>query len=316
MKIEATLPVNMMLLDKQTLRKQLRTNLFGEEKLIGVSIAVRFIFTSTAIAAAQNAEIIGDDKGTKGQTELSIEVDLTEEDEKRIYKDHTLRDELFVEIVNDLIDVYRLKGNREWVERITLDHVPIFNTSFKHTKMQILAANPRIVSLHPKERQEFLEKLKKSYEESQALPVFIEYWLLAKKYINSARYDLGIIFVNITLESFIFLLLRLVHGDEEFKKLTSGVLCDTCGQMQFIPLCELVSGINKKVGVDDKKAQELIRLARKPNKSNLRNDITHGKVLFIDRSHQHKDDVHLAFKSMDEFCGLYIRALPDLQRYL
>lgn len=315
MKIRAKLPVSMMLLDGITVRKSLRTLLLGSEKLIPVSIVLSFELNPEHLAVLQNAEILGDDKGVKGTTFVEIDLQLSPEDERQVQSQH-LANDLFIAVINDLIDVYRLRTNREWVERVTLKQVVQINVEYEHSNGFSFAGFPSIVTQHPAERAALVQGIKDAYESNRSLPIFIEYYLLSKKYFEASRYDLSVIFANIALESFVFLFSKLVHDDGQHSAVIAPTVCPHCRQQKFKTIREIFESIGTVVTLDIERISTLIRNVKRPSNSSLRNDITHGKIVFVDATSMHKANAELALQSLREIFDKSISAYHGLRNYL
>lgn len=314
MKLKATIPVNMMLLDGITLNKRWKTSLLGTEREIPVSIAITFNLNPEHLAVARNAEILGDDKGVKGNTSVVVNLELSAEDEQQIRNMH-ITNQIFIDAVNDLIDAYRLRTNREWVERISLNHITQINTEYEHSRNFSIAGFPSVASQNPSVRTELIQKVKDAYESSKPIPIFIEYYLLSKKYCEGGRYDLSIVFSNIALESFLFLFSKLVHGAEH-DRLILPTTCEHCHQQKFKTLRDIFESIGSHITLDTEQIFSLIRSIKRPNGNAVRNDITHGKIVFLGAASAHKADAELALNSVREIFEISIRAYPTLKDYL
>lgn len=319
--LKTTLPIDLSILNERTLSSTIEMPFF--QNPVAVKITFKSLLTSTSIEYVKNMEFVGDDKGIKSQTKIELELSLAEAEEKLVDDREINVNEVFTFTLNNIVDLYRLKTARYWVERISYQHIPHFDEIiFQHLGSTAFHMNPGVQSSDPKERERLANSISDAFNQNQRLPLFIEFYLVAKKNLYFGRYDLSLLYSNIALESLVFLLSRIALSEEAYKELMKGINCDECEMPKYKTVKEIIAIVNLNLNISDdseaaKNIGQLIKNVRYPNGSNLRNDLVHGKINFIENSDpDQRENAKLSFSSLDKLIGVYRENLPELNAYL
>lgn len=288
MKLKATIPVNLTLLDNFESKKNMKIPYFDNE--VHVSIHVQWKLNQDVTEHIQNMEFIADERGLKGKAIIEIELYLNDQ-EKAILDQQSLvnfrRTEIFVFIVNDLIDIYRLKTGRWWIERVSVNDIIELATDDR------LEFFPRVHSVE----NDFSASIKEGFENKQEIPFFQEYLLIAKKNYFSERFDLAIIFSNMALESLIFLLSDKVNSTETHKQLIAGLSCDVCLKPTFKKPEEILKKTLELMELDQEAIMDLVKKVREF--AYIRNNITHGKITFLNSTNKYNVEAKEVVSSLE-----------------
>ncbi|MFN7160797.1 MAG: hypothetical protein ACK4NC_04290 [Candidatus Gracilibacteria bacterium] len=307
MKLTAKLPINLSILEGSTYKKDIYMDFINRKVL--VTTTINFELNKEHTQEAYNVGFFNDDKSLMGQTIFEIDVDLTEEEEKLFETERFNKigfdAKIFTSVVNELIDLYRYKSKHWWIERIYEDHIKDILVSYKYSNFMTEGGFEGVYSSDPKERDRLKNSISNAYLQNQEIPIFLEYLLLANKYLHYKRYDLVSVNINIALESLIYLISKEVLGDERHEKLVEGELCKCCERRIYPNLNKITSEIDTILHYDHDVNKDLLKKIQRPKDSTLRNDITHGHVVFLSRSLKYEEHANLQYDSFIKLMKIY-----------